>query len=89
MRKEIYVRHYAQILVDEDNHYFVRYDHGSIATEIREIPLTEEEAKQIMKMNDWKEFSAFLRTTCYKRWISAASVNPSEYVGDTIKLIMG
>lgn len=89
MRKEIYVRRYAQILVDEDGHYFVRYDYGSIATEIREIPLTAEEAKQVMKMNDWKEFGSFLRTTCYKRWINATPVSPSEYVGDTVKVIMG
>lgn len=89
MRKEVYITPYAQVLVDEDNHYFVRYDYGSIATDIREIPLTAEEAKQVMKMNDWKEFGFFLRTDCYKRWINAASIKPSEYVGDTVKLIMG
>ena len=88
MKEEIYNQYGVQVLLD-GGRYFLRYDGGSIAVQIREISVSREEAQQIMSLNDGMKIAAFLRTDCYDRWKCPKQVTPSEYVGDTLKLIMG
>lgn len=88
MKRELYCRNGAQIL-SEDGCYYLRYDAGSIASQIREIPISCEEARRIMSFRDMEEFAVFLSTDCYERWMDSRQVVPSEFVGDTWKLMMG
>lgn len=88
MKKEIYNDYGVQILVDRDK-YYLRYDAGSIATQIREISISYKEAQYVMSIQDRMKVASFLRKDCYDRWKNPKQVIPSEYVGDTLKLMMG
>lgn len=88
MLKETYNDYGVQVLVDKSK-YYLRYDAGSIATQIREIPVSYREAQYVMSLQDRMKVASFLRGDCYDRWKNPKQVTPSEYVGDTLKLMMG
>ena len=86
--KEIYNKYCFQIL-SNDQGMRLRYNGGSIATQIQEIEISLAEAQCIMAFDDAMEVSRYVKKACAERMRMAKTIKPSEYEGETIKLIMG
>lgn len=86
--KEIYNDYCIQILEDQGR-YFLRYNDGTIATQIQEIEITYNDAQYIMSLNSAIAIRVFMSKSYLNKLKNARIITPNEYVGNTIKLIMG
>ena len=86
--KQIYCKFCIQIVTDGRS-FFLRFDGGEIATCIQEIPIPYHAVAHIMELNSAQEISNYIHAAFSAELRSARVVSPNEYVGDTLKLIMG
>jgi hypothetical protein len=57
--EQIYNKYGIEI-IKKDNKFFMKYDAGEIAVQIREIEITEDEVKYIQSKKDSKELYNYL-----------------------------
>lgn len=58
---------YGIAIIKKNGKFFMKYDAGEIAVQIREIAITEDEVKQIQSKKDSKELYDYLIKNLNKR----------------------
>lgn len=86
--QELYCKNCVQILTDGIC-FFLRYDGGEVTTCIQEICIPESAAKCIVQMKSAQEILNYIHSSFSNELKNARNVSPHEYVGNTMKLIMG
>lgn len=83
--REIFCNNKIQILLEGET-YFLRYETGQIASIINEITISDEEAQELMRMENSSDTFKFMLSQCKDRMLNARTILPPEYIGNTGQL---